>query len=85
MKNLNKTEAELKKSIAFKRKAEKRAIIESYNHTIRSSYLRYCKKRCSEKFCKFYRKPPVLESPFNKVTGHQARCSLLEAATGGFL
>ena len=27
----------------------------------------------------------MLESLFNKVTGHQVRCSLIEAAFGGFL
>ena len=29
----------------------------------------FCKKRCSEKFSKFHRKTPVLESPFIKVAG----------------
>ena len=29
----------------------------------------FCKKRYSEKFCKFHRKTPVLESLFNKVAG----------------
>ena len=27
----------------------------------------FCKKRCSEKFCKFHRKTSVLESLFNRV------------------
>ena len=81
-KKLNKTEAELKKRVAYKRKAEKLVIIE---HIIRSSHLRFCKKSCSEKSYKFYKKPPVLESLFNNVTDHQVRCSLLEAAFGGFL
>ena len=27
----------------------------------------FCKKRCSQKFRKFYRKAPVLETPFNKL------------------
>ena len=30
------------------------------------------KNRCLEKFCKFYRKTPLLESLFNKVAGLQA-------------
>ena len=27
----------------------------------------FCKKRCSQKFRKFHRKTPVLETPFNKL------------------
>ena len=32
----------------------------------------FCKKRCSQKFRKFHRKKPVMESLFSKVTGLQA-------------
>ena len=37
----------------------------------------FCKKRCSEKFCKFHMKTLVLESPFNKVTGLQS-CNFIK-------
>ena len=36
-----------------------------------------CKKRCSEKYCKFHRKTPVLESLFNNVAGPQA-CNFIK-------
>ena len=36
--------------------------------TIRSSRLQFFQKSCSQKFCNIYRKTPVLESLFNKLT-----------------
>ena len=30
----------------------------------------FCKRRCSETFCKIHRKTPVLESLFNKVAAN---------------
>ena len=32
----------------------------------------FCKKRCSQKYRKFHRKTPVLESLFNNIAGLQA-------------
>ena len=37
----------------------------------------FCKKRCSKKFRKFYRKTPVLESLFNKAAGPKT-CNFLK-------
>ena len=37
----------------------------------------FSKKRCSEKFHKFYRKTPVLESLFKKVAGLQG-CNFIK-------
>ena len=37
----------------------------------------FCKKRCSEKFCKFHRKIPVLKSLFNRVAGLE-ECSFIK-------
>ena len=32
----------------------------------------FCKNMCSEKFCKFHKKAPVVDSLFNKVGRSQA-------------
>ena len=37
----------------------------------------FCKNRCSQKFRKFYRKTPMLESLFNKAAGRQS-CSFIK-------
>ena len=37
----------------------------------------FCRKKCSEKFCKFHRKTPVLESLFNKVASLHA-CNFIK-------
>ena len=34
------------------------------------------KKRCSKKFCKFYRKTPVLKSLFNRVAGQETQTQM---------
>ena len=39
------------------------------------------KKRCSKKFCKFYRKTPVLKSLFNRVAGQETQTQMFSCGT----
>ena len=66
MKNLSNTEAELKKSVAFKKSVQDNWFLE-YLDISKAANQRCSSKRCSEIIQQIYRRAPMPKCDFNKI------------------